>query len=230
MEQKLKEKLRKLQSIIEDPGASEGEVYNASTLMSKLLKKHNLDHSALDLSFTDVIDTGVSTTVNKNDGRYELALAKLISENNLGEAYFSPGGEHSNIGTIHFLGTPENVEAMISQFKIITQKFKFMSKQRVKEAKRKAQGKFNPNKWKRDYTMGLVAGLRDKYEALKRDLGTESGEYGLMVTKHNAIIEAYKEEKLNLTSRRARRVRVGEGYAQGKMDGNRVTHQNVLNN
>ncbi len=65
MDKTLKERLRKFQVVIDDPGASEGEINNATAMMNKLLLKHNLDKVAIDLPYHDVDKGGVLTDSSK---------------------------------------------------------------------------------------------------------------------------------------------------------------------
>jgi len=229
MDKTLKERLRKFQAVIDDPGASEGEINNATAMMNKLLLKHNLDKGAIDLSYHDVDKGGVPTDSSKNEGPWERRLAQTLAKYNLCMSYLDENGKSAHSGTIQVLGTEDNVELVLEQFSILRTKFRAMAKVRVKEAKAEAYGKFNPNKWKRDYLKGSVIGLADRLESQKSDLGTDSGEYGLMVVKHNAIVQDYVDRNLNLTSKSGRKQDNNGAYRQGQTDGNRTNFQRALN-
>ena len=232
MDKKLKDKLRKLQAMIEDKGASEGEVYNASKLMVKLLEKHNLSIKDVDLTYHEVDDLGVPTISSKNDGPWEKQLIVVITEHNLCQAYFSRGygaNQSAHQGILHILGTETNVELVKAQLDVIRVKFLLLSKVRVREAKKENPG-MNKNKYKRDYLVGSVRGLSNALEAQKqKTIQADTGEYGLMVTKHNSVIEEYKEKELNLIRTRGRKVRRNsDAFNTGYNDGQGTTTQRAI--
>lgn len=230
MDKKLKEKLRKLKAIIDDAGASQGEIENAGAMMQKLLMKHNLTESSLDLSTGDIKEDPLQTIGGKNDGPWQGQLAVTISSNNLCSVFFTRTGAGAHQGIITFVGTEDNVELVQEQFQILRGKFLEYVKQEVKKAKRGATGgSFNPNKFKRDFLRGCVTGLSDKYDSQQSEYGTSSGEYGLMVRKHSDIIKEYLDEKHNLSRGRRTRVRNGDGFQKGRITGNRASTQRALN-
>jgi len=230
MDKKLKDRLRKLKNVMDDPAATEGEVTAASAMFTKLLMKHNLDETAVNLSVVDVTELHIETDGNKNEGSFEATLIHIIANGNLCSAFITSYGKHKYQGNLTVVGTEDNIEAVIEQFKMLRVKFREIAKQETKKAKQEAGGKFNPNKYKRDFYRGVAVGLKDKYDSLQSDYGTESGAYGLMVTKHNEIIDDYNQAKHpDLQSNRSKRTRVGSGFEKGQQVGNRTTTQAALN-
>lgn len=224
-------RIRKLQALALDPGASEHEAALAAQRVQTLLDKHNLDMSAIGSVMQpdqDVMNSAVRIETGKpryQQPTWEFDLAIVVAK-----AYYCGVIRHTNAGwySYEFYGTKLDLEVCTSIFAQLRNKLLALSTKRVVEYSNKMiglgydvrllRGSQSLRSYRNSWYNGAVYGVRDILDSTRRQNNNEIR--ALVVTKDAANNAAIEKAHPKLQSIRSAAVNHNrDALAQGFSDG-----------
>lgn len=202
------EKIQKLLALANSP--NENEVQSAMTMVQKLLMKHKLtmkDIEGHSVNAVEVLEKVTDFTFDYK-AKWKGRLANLIADNLGCYCFLKTYRKH----TIVFLGTAEDVTICNIMYSYaldcINRKANSIARKMNRQGL-KATGVLG------DYALGFTAGLHEAFEAQKK----EHSEWGLVIQKEPAVIEAYMNKTMGSISLRTKFAGNSEAYYDGVKEG-----------
>lgn len=215
MKESVLEKIRKLLALAEDKSASTGEVENALKMAQRLMIKHNIEESEIELSLDDINEEFVDDNYIHGEKRY-FAWDVLTT---IGSAYsvrvIKPGLTKNFKYCV--IGDKTSRRVTIETFQKLMPFIRSLSKQRYKEYEERFnkgnledmslieiflgnnKTKLEKRMFYRNYMDGYILGLSNK---LKKDIfesnitEEEREKWGLILIKKDDLIEEYIKESI----------------------------------
>lgn len=212
-------KLKKLQESASNIN-SEGEANAAAFAIKNLLLEYNL-------KLEEVLDSGEKSrlieerrsgyTFKSIGGRWESSLYNVLCEFNFCKCL--QGNSYKNL---HLIGNEENIETVKWLHDFLSKKFVRLSNERFKKFKETEEyllKKPSRDKFQRNYLLGCVQGLKNKFETEKQNLVSEEKMTSLVLVKNNEI-DLYLKEKYNFElQKRVKYINADSSFELGYEDG-----------
>lgn len=157
----LLEKIRKLIRLRDDKAASQGEIENATKMITQLLQKHNLDMAEVQHDPREDETGAKSWTLNGKTNRHEGSwlpyLFHVIAEFNMCTILIMAKGKHGkdDMGFIAIIGKKVNVEVVYFLVDQLRERLKVMEV----NSWTGYRGMEKRNSYKRGYLKGAVDGI-----------------------------------------------------------------------
>lgn len=244
--EKALERVRKLIALAEDSAATEGEIENAMKFAQKLMSEHDIEFADVELSPDDITEIEQEFSPANGERKYWLQdLLNIISESqNCTVVKFQKANPERTklIEYFRIFGTKTEVkisqEMYIKMIPIIRNLVSSFYKEKCnRDLKHQAEFRLPltiPNKGKffNDYIDGFLHGLRSKCLVNKKQLikEDESGKYGLIVVKKDALVQSYVTSNYKIKMGSANKKRNGvdaETFIKGFQDG-KTEHSNKI--
>lgn len=211
------EKIRKLMEFKQENGSTEAEVENAIKAAQRLMLKHNLDKSDIDITTNDIDILDIPCTWKKGT-ESKLFLHDLLAviaasfdcrvirvDRNTPRARYS------------IVGLQEDREMTSQIFHTVLPQVRHLTKTRFKESDKS----LTIVKFTISYQAGFIAGLDEKLKTDRELFLSEEKKqaFGLMIIKKESLIKEFIDSKLNIkTTSRVQKVNK-DAFAKGKEDG-----------
>ena len=204
------EKVRKALALAAD-NPNDNEAQNAMLLAQKLMAKHQLEMSEVEISVNNTKEVKDDTAFSKSSLQWWIKqLAVIIGDNFRCNPYIGGG----KTKTINFIGLKEDVEICKSVYQYAIKVIDHNVNQYMKDLRK--QG-FPTKGVRNDWIIGFMNGLRDKFKEQ-----IEKEDWGLVLVKDDAVVEYTKNMKLR-SGGRSKAVNTGgnnmareAGYTTGK--------------
>lgn len=237
----LLEKIQKLLNLKDDKGASQGEIENATAMISALLMKYNLSMSQVeghgkkkDPSITDnLFDLNGKQT--RHEAGWVNTLFSVIARYNLCRTLNRKGTRgKDDMGQVRIIGTAMNIELVYYIVLGLIDKIRAF----CAEAWRRYEYQGGPEKrntFKRGFYRGCVSGIFDRLandEEQRKStehLQIENHEMGLMVISNDQAIARYVNANISVKPGKAGKSLSGVGgYTQGYQTGQGMNIDNKM--
>lgn len=216
------EKVRKLLALANDASASEGEIENALMFAQKLMLKHSIEQSEVEMSVNDVNYTDIPNPFVYGESKsYAGSLLGIIARSNACRMIIRGSGD-SKYYTL--VGFKDDRDVTVASFEQTLASVRLLGRQRFKESDKKASFV----KFFISYLTGFNIGLYHKLEANKKvvlSVAAEAMTYDLMIVKKDALLADFIADefgKLGTSKSRAIDINVG-AYNSGKSDGSNAS-------
>jgi hypothetical protein len=212
------EKVRKLLALANDAGASEGEIENALMFAQKLMMKHSIEQSEVEMCVNDVNYTDVPNPwVYGESKSFAGSLLNIIAKSNACRMIIRGSGD-SKYYTL--VGFKEDREVTLASFEQTLASVRVLGKKRFKESDKKASFV----KFYISYLAGFNLGLYLKLEENKKvvfAIAAEAMTYDLMIVKKDALLADFIADEFGrLGKTKSRNVNLNMGaFNSGKSDG-----------
>lgn len=158
----LLEKIQKLMRLRDDKAATQGEIENATKMITQLLLKHNLDMTMVQNHGKEDETTGtkgvnLNNRTNRHEGSWLPSLYTVIASFNLCEIIIMAKGKHGkdDMGYIAIIGKKVNCEVVYYLVDQLRERLKGMEV----NAWHRYSGEEKRNSYRRGYLQGAVAGI-----------------------------------------------------------------------
>lgn len=220
-DEKIIDKIRKLQNMTVENGASEEEAETAMRMWMGLMARHGIEQSMIKgVEAPKAIKKGFSATFKKHQLWCAAAAAALY-----GCRLLTIGGGKYGI---EFVGRPDNIEAAeITMFWLMNQMDSFYKKALPKGMTQSARAEFRRT-FKEACAVRILKRANEMMEEVKRnDAAAQKaiGSNALVVMGHFQQLAKENEDVtagMNIRQGRARTVSVGSGTLSGMDAGNKV--------
>ena len=221
----LLEKIQKLMRLKDNKAASQGEIENASSMITALLLKYNLSMSQVE-SHGEKMDPKIQdnlVNLNGKQTRHEASwlntLFAVIAKFNMCKTLNRAGRNgKDDMGSVIVIGSAMNIEIVIYVVNDLADKIRSMAS----AAWSGYEGIEKRNTFRRGYLRGCVAGIftrldDDEQQRMEESkLSLEGQQMGLMVMNNNQALGNYIGEKFLVRSATKSKSLSGvSGYNQG---------------
>jgi hypothetical protein len=213
-------KIKKLLALANNEASTQSESEKALKLANRLLIKHNLTSSDIEVSAiqSDIVESDKSQTGFggiKEEGAWEgLLIAVLAQYNFCHSIRFTTSRVHG--GTLSVIGKKENVEAVLYLFDVARAMFRRSSKQAYNSHRKNVLEENRPlgltekdclsqkkmgyrMPWIRTYLKGCVIGLSSKLEQEREELkvsaDVDANKFALVLVNTSTAITNFIENK-----------------------------------
>ena len=199
MTPQLIEKLRKILALTTSP--VEGEAQAATFKLKELLTEHNLEIADLEKRGCNVAPEILKQQhdLGKAAFQWKLDLADMIAKHFFCHSLTGRYGRWSSDKEVHFIGRPDNVEALQMIYVWLINQIKAISAQARRDHYVRTNEHIDPLRWQVSFGRGVVDRLDDRLEDLmKRKQAMAAKESaGALVIHHEAEISDYLEKHHN---------------------------------
>lgn len=242
----LLEKIKKLMRLRDDKAASQGEIENATKMITQLLQKHNLDIAQVEHDPRED-ETGskawsLNGKTNRHEGAWLNSLFTVICRFNMCDCITMAKGKRGkdDMGYIAIIGKKVNVEVVYFLVDQLRERLKDMEV----NAWHNYHGDEKRNSYRRGYLQGAVIGinyaLAEQEVQRKRALQEEMGELAyqnknldlMIITQQQKNDEFIKEalDEGDLKTKAHKKLISEDGKEQGQRDGYNMQVRKGLNN
>jgi hypothetical protein len=213
------DKIRKLMEFSVENGATESEVENAIKLAQRLMMKHNLEQSDIDVTSKDINVTKVKSTWK--DGMEARSFeSQLLMV--LGKTYSCKividRNKATNTDTYDVIGLPEDREMLVATYESVLPQIRVITKKRFKEQ----VSDLSLFKFTTSYQTGFLVGLKDKL-ALDKDTFfkvADKKQFELIVVQKDALVSEWMAHNLKTKTGKVKQIDIDkESFEKGVADG-----------
>lgn len=236
-------KIRKMFALANDASASEGEIENALKFAAKLMAKHNIDETEIEISVDD-IDIEMVDNSPKKDGERKYWQWDLLGV--IGDSYGCTVIQskrichetYSLVDCYKIVGTREDREMVRALFEMTVPVIRNLKDKRYNELKDKAA--LNPllaiptkKYFTASYIHGFMAGLAIKLNENKEQIKQEdeTGKYGLILVKKTDLVKEFITEKMPKLKKAASttaKTNDGGAFIMGMEDGKENQNKKLM--
>lgn len=254
MDTKILDKIRKLLAKANDSGVSQEEMETFLAAAQRLQLKYNIESEALELDVTDFGHEMIDSTKQKRESRgFEGKLLQTIANANNCKILWNSYGK--TIMGYQLIGSHDNRVVVKEMFKVCIERFRSYAQPRYKqfckvqqaEAILKTGNKYTVKELRNlgvvssarifliSYLDGAVQGLSARFDRETEEelIKPEAKEkWGLIVVKHDDLIEEYKKKafgRLGRINLNGRAQRFNAAAEMGYNDGNTKSMRKELN-
>lgn len=227
------EKIKKLLAVTEkESNATEGEIKNAMMMAKKLMAKHSLSMTDIDLQSEEQVFNSRIGLCKGKMSEWEQSLLYVINllcdvESVITKRKKWDYHQSKYVRSVdgYFIGYKTDVAIAEALFHSLVKTIRIMRRKYMKENKMEIMVKtevmgVSKGKIKLSYMYGVISRLeRRAFELKGENLGlskTEQEKYGALVVVKNAAIKKYMEENLNIRESRQREKQIdGDAYKKG---------------
>lgn len=244
--QGLLDKIQKLMRLKDDKAASQGEIENASTMITQLLLKYNLQMSQVighGIKENDIGEESFSLQgkQTRHEAGWVVKLFNVVARHNMCRCihYVGSNKDKDDMGRMVIIGSPMNIEIVYFMVDQLHIRIKDMCSDAWLYYQRNSMGDEKRNTYRRGYLRGCVLGISDKLgeqeqeriRELEYHPTLENKQMELMIMGNAEALQKYRDEHHSGTFRsKGTKLSGIGGFQQGLSDGSQMSINKGLNN